>query len=193
MLAALTLVGCRDNSVREYNTAFFDGVAAATGSKEPRATYVRFVGVRLNHYNEKVASNADERIRANDSIETLLRIVAERGNRHRPQPAELRLETVICLLSLREDERSFEVLRQILNDDQEHGFVRIHAALALAYRGDKTTKPFLEKVLKGDFISSSSGFELSYAALGLHLLGELPAEFKFGDTFNPLFPHLDNR
>ena len=102
------------------------------------------------------------------------------------------MQTALLLLSLRKSDETTQIVRTIFRDTSERVFTRIFAALALAYWGEDEAKGFLEDVLEHGAMSSS-GFEYSYARLGLCLLGGLPGDPRLHNAPNPLFPHLDDR
>ena len=181
VLAAL-LSGC--GSVAEHNEVYFAGVLDATGPHEPRATFMRFVKQTLEGYNNR--TNAG-RLRADYPTETLAAIVEQGDN------SDSKMETALLLLSLRgADEAAARTVRAAFQNVENRPFTRLHAGMALAYWDEDDGREFFEEVLRHEHGPlSSSGFEESYSALGLYMLGELPEDFRFSERTAPSFWHLD--
>lgn len=170
-------------SVRDYNDAYFTGALHALAAREPQTTFLRYVQTNLKRYNDKLTSK--DQIRADCPAKTLISIVTKSADEDRTRIA-------LLLLSLRSPHECKDVVQMFFNNKSKRSFSRIYAALVLAYWGEQDGKEFLHHVLKHGAMSSS-GFEYSYAGLGLYLLGDLPEDFRFSKVPNPLFPHLDNR
>jgi hypothetical protein len=182
------LCGCRAaDRYGEYNAAYFQATTDVLHLQEPRATFVRFVEGQLRTYNERLAARRDEQIRADCDAGTLMEIIS--GSRR----SDYRAHTALLLLALhQQSENTVAFVKGIANEPLTPGFSRLFAALVLAYWGDGGCKDYLHDVLKHG-LASSSGFEYSYAGLGLLMLDDLPADFRFRDVPSPKFGYLDDR
>jgi hypothetical protein len=179
------LCGCRAvDRYGDYNAAYFQAVLDTSHTGNAQATFLRFVEGQLGGYNGRLAGRGEEQIRADCPKDSLIEMV------HRDR--EYRARTALLLLSLRRSEDSISVVKTIANNRSTPGFTRLFAALVLAYWGDGECKEYLHEVIRHG-LQSSSGFEYSYAGLGLLMLGDLPPDFRFRNVPNPMFLHLDDQ
>ena len=170
----------RELAVPGYSDAYFTGALHALAGREPQTTFVRWVQGSLKWYNEKSASR--DRIRADCPAETLIPIVTGAADEHR-------IRAALLLLSLRSPDECKEAVKAFFNDQSRRPFPRIYAALVLAYWGEQDGEAFFHHILKHGGMSSS-GFEYSYAWLGLYLLDDLPEDFSFSNLPDSMFGHL---
>ena len=105
---------------------------------------------------------------------------------------DLRKDRVSPLELVSADPNVVEKLYGIMTDETSDHYKRFNAARALAYLGDCRCVDILSKTLAGEFAMTSSGFELSEAALYLLYLGhDFPDDFLFTRVPNPLYPELN--
>lgn len=105
---------------------------------------------------------------------------------------DLRKDRVAPLELVSADPNVVDQLYGIMTNETNDPYRRFNAARALAYLGDRRCMDILSKTLAGDFAMTSSGFELSEAALCLLYLGyDLPGDFLFTRVPNPLYSELN--
>jgi hypothetical protein len=187
------LCGCRaTDRYAEDNAAFFHARTNPTNHalllSYPRLMFVDFVKENLHTYNEELAARRDDQIIADCDAGTLMEIVGD----SRLSDHDYRAHAALLLLAFYQSEDTVSFVNRIANEPLTPGFSSLFAALVLAYWGDGECKDFLHDVLKQG-LRSSSGVEYSYAGLGLLMLDDLPADFRFRDLPNPIFWYLDGR
>lgn len=105
---------------------------------------------------------------------------------------DLRKDRVSPLELVSADPNVVEQLHGIMTDETNDAYKRFNAARALAYLGDRRCVDILSKTLAGEFAMTSSGFELSEAALCLlYLEYDFPDDFLFTRVPNALYPELN--
>ena len=100
------------------------------------------------------------------------------------------LRVVVLSLSTGTLEETNSLLLDFL--DNEDGLVSLNAARALAYRNKNDGLEILQECASGNFVLTSSSFEMNYAALALLILEEqLPQEYLDWPFADPLYKKLN--